>query len=60
MPDGTGYKINDFYPNETIRSLSDIKLIIELMECLKSIEQTIKDGDVLGCWDMMKIKECLK
>lgn len=30
MPDGTGYKIDEFYANETIRSLSDIKRIIEL------------------------------
>ncbi len=43
-----------------IRSLSDIERIIELTECLKSIEQTVDGGDVLGCWDMMKIRDCLK
>lgn len=43
-----------------MRSLSDIKRIIELMECLQSVKQTAEDGDVLGCWDMMKINEALK
>lgn len=33
-PDGTGYKIDEFYPNETIRSISDIKRIIELQKKL--------------------------
>jgi hypothetical protein len=42
------------------RSLSDIKRIIELTECLQSVKQTTEDGDVLGCWDMMKINEVLK
>lgn len=44
-PDGTGYKINDFYPNETIRSLTDINNIIELMERIESLEDEIKYGD---------------
>jgi hypothetical protein len=56
FPVGSGY----LKTCKSIRSLSDIERIIELMECLKSIEQTVDGGDVLGCWDMMKIKDCLK
>ena len=41
MPDGTGYKIDEFYPNETIRSLSDINLIIELEEYAMRLEKRL-------------------
>lgn len=47
MPDGTGYKIDEFYPNKALRSLSDIERIIELMELNKDTH-TIVSGYLCG------------
>lgn len=48
MPDGTGYKIDEFYPNETIRSLADIKRIIELMEDKLRLDHLQKCNEIFN------------
>lgn len=33
MPDGTGYKLDEYCPSDAFRSLADIQSIVDLMEC---------------------------
>jgi len=44
MPDGTGYKIDEFYPNETICRLSDLQTIVEQAETIERLKSAIKQS----------------
>ena len=50
MPDGTGYKIDEFYPNETICRLSDLQTIVEQAENIERLKARV---DELEEWRSM-------
>ena len=46
MPDGTGYKIDEFYPNETICRLSDLQTIVEQAETIERLKVVTDNSKV--------------
>jgi len=58
MPDGTGYKIDEFYPNETICRLSDLQTIVEQAETIERLKITTDNSKVNA--ELIKENERLK